>query len=158
MSQFAYLLTYLGLAVFVLAALRRIVAYKKNPQHLRWELYPVPHEGGGRASYGGSYLEDLEWWNKPRETSRIGELSVMVPEMLFLKALWEHNRSLWLVSFPFHFGLYLTFGLVALLTFCAIGQLAGLPVDSGLVALVNVQPQLSISVLSAWMLFSSSST
>jgi nitrate reductase gamma subunit len=136
MSQFVYLLTYLGLAVFVLAALRRIVAYKKNPQHLRWELYPVPHEGGGRASYGGSYLEELEWWKKPRETSRIGELSVMVPEMLFLKALWEHNRSLWLVSFPFHFGLYLTFGLVALLVIGAIAQLAGMSADSGLVALV----------------------
>jgi len=136
MSQFAYVLTYLGLIVFVLATVRRIVAYKKNPQHLRWELYPVPHEGGGKASYGGSYLEDLEWWKKPREISRIGELSVMVPEMLFLKALWEHNRGLWLVSFPFHFGLYLTFGLVALLVIGAIAQLAGMSADSGLLALV----------------------
>ena len=136
MSQFAYLLTYLGLAVFILAVLKRIVAYKKNPMHLRWELYPVAHEGGGRAAYGGGYLEELEWWNKPRETSRIRELSVMVPEMLFLKAAFEHNRSLWYVSFPFHFGLYLTFGLVALLTFCAIGQLAGMQADSGLLALV----------------------
>ena len=47
MSQFAYLLTYLGLAVFILAVLKRIVAYKRNPMHLRWELYPVAHEGGG---------------------------------------------------------------------------------------------------------------
>ncbi len=86
MSQFAYVLTYLGLIVFVLAVLKRIVAYKRNPMHLRWELYPVAHEGGGRAAYGGGYLEELEWWNKPRETSRIRELSVMVPEMLFLKA------------------------------------------------------------------------
>jgi hypothetical protein len=77
MSEFAYVLTYLGLAVFVLAVARRIVAYKRNPMHLRWELYPVAHEGGGRASYGGGYLEELEWWNKPRETSRLRELSVM---------------------------------------------------------------------------------
>jgi nitrate reductase gamma subunit len=136
MSQFAYVLTYLAVAVFVLAALRRIVAYKRNPMHLRWELYPVAHEGGGKASYGGSYLEELEWWNKPRETSRIRELSVMIPEMLFLKAAWEHNRPLWNVSFPFHFGLYLTFGLVVLLVVAAVGELAGLPVDSGLVGLV----------------------
>jgi nitrate reductase gamma subunit len=136
MSQFAYLLTYLALVVFILAALRRIVAYKKNPMHLRWELYPVPHEGGGRASYGGGYLEELEWWNKPRETSRIRELSVMIPEMLFLKAAYEHNRPLWMVSFPFHFGLYLTFGLVALLVVGAVAELAGLPADSGLVGLV----------------------
>ncbi len=136
MSQLAYLLTYLALAVFIVGVLKRITAYRKNPQHLRWELYPVPHEGGGRASYGGSYLEELNWWEKPRETSRIGELSVMVPEMLFLKALWEHNRSLWWVSFPFHFGLYLTFGLVALLVIGAVGQLAGMSADSGLLALI----------------------
>jgi len=136
MSQFAYVLTYLGLVVFIVGVVKRIAAYRKNPQHLRWELYPVPHEGGGRASYGGSYLEELEWWTKPREISRIGELSVMVPEMLFLKALWEHNRSLWLVSFPFHFGLYLTFGLVALLVIGAVAQLAGMSADSGLLALI----------------------
>jgi nitrate reductase gamma subunit len=60
----------------------------------------------------------------------------MIPEMLFLKALWEHNRSLWLVSFPFHFGLYLTFGLVALLVIGAVAQLAGMSADSGLLALI----------------------
>jgi nitrate reductase gamma subunit len=136
MSQFVYALTYLALAVFIVGVLKRIAAYRKNPQHLRWELYPVPHEGGGKASYGGSYLEEVDWWQKPRETSRIGELSVMVPEMLLLKALWEHNRSLWLVSFPFHFGLYLTFGLVVLLVIGAVAQLAGMSADSGLLALV----------------------
>ncbi len=136
MSQFVYALTYLALAVFIVGVLKRIAAYRKNPMHLRWELYPVAHEGGGRASYGGSYLEEVDWWQKPRESSRIGELSVMIPEMLFLKALWEHNRSLWLVSFPFHFGLYLTFGLVALLVIGAVAQLAGMSADSGLLALV----------------------
>ena len=54
MSQFVYALTYLGLVVFIAAVLKRIVAYKRNPMHLRWELYPVAHEGGGKASYGGS--------------------------------------------------------------------------------------------------------
>jgi nitrate reductase gamma subunit len=61
----------------------------------------------------------------------------MVPEMLFLKAAYEHNRPLWMVSFPFHFGLYLIFGLVALLTIGAVLELAGLPADSGLVGLVT---------------------
>jgi nitrate reductase gamma subunit len=136
MSQFVYALTYLALAVFIAGVVKRIAAYKKNPMHLRWELYPVAHEGGGRASYGGSYLEEVDWWQKPREFSRIGELSVMLPEMVFLKALWENNRSLWLVSFPFHFGLYLTFGLVALLVAGAGAQLAGMPADSGVLPLI----------------------
>jgi len=134
MTQFVYALTYLALVLFAVGVVKRIAAYKKNPMHLRWELYPVAHEGGGRASYGGSYLEEVDWWQKPRESSRMGELSVMLPEMLFLKALWENNRTLWLVSFPFHFGLYLTFGLVALLVVGAGAQLAGMPADSGLLA------------------------
>ena len=39
----------------------------------------------------------------------------MLPEILFLRGLWKENRTLWWVSFPFHFGLYLmiaTFGLL----------------------------------------------
>jgi nitrate reductase gamma subunit len=136
MSQFAYLLTYLALVVFVAGALRRIVAYRRNPMHLRWELYPVAHEGGGRASYGGGYLEELEWWNKPRETSRLRELSVMVPEMVLLKAAFENNRPLWLVSFPFHFGLYMIFGLVALLVVGAGAELVGMPTNSGVIGLI----------------------
>jgi nitrate reductase gamma subunit len=136
MAQLVYILTYLAVVVFVAATLKRIVAYKNNPQHLRWELYPVPHETGGRAEYGGSCLEEVDWWQKPRETSRAGELSVMIPEMLFLKALWEHNRPLWLVSFPFHFGLYLTIGLVGLLVLGALGQLVGMSAESGLLSLI----------------------
>jgi nitrate reductase gamma subunit len=31
----------------------------------------------------------------------------MVPEILFLVALREHNRRMWWRSFPFHFGIYL---------------------------------------------------
>jgi nitrate reductase gamma subunit len=84
----------------------RFVMFSRLPMALRWELYPVAHEPG-KASYGGSYLEEFEWWNKPRETSTIGELKVMVPEILFLEALKEHNRKMWTRSFPFHFGLYL---------------------------------------------------
>ncbi len=44
----------------------------------------------------------------------------MVPEMLLLKALREFNRKLWRRSFPFHFGLYLLIGTVALLLFSAL--------------------------------------
>ncbi len=114
MSTFIYLITYLSIIVFVSAVVKRIVHYITNPVHVRWELYPVPHEAS-RASYGGSYLEDVDWWQKEREVSRIGELKVMIPEMLFLKAVWENNRSLWYVTFPFHFGLYLTMGFIGLI-------------------------------------------
>lgn len=123
MTIFVYLSAYAAIIVFVLAMAKRIVDYVNNPIHVRWELYPVPHEEGDRPSYGGSYLEDVDWWQKPRKTSKIGELKVMIPEILFLKAVWEHNRPLWYVTYPFHLGLYFTVAFIALL---GMGVFAGL--------------------------------
>ena len=101
-----YIIAYAALAVFLLGVCVRISIWLRMPIHVRWELYPVAHEGA-RAAYGGSYLEETDWWTKPRHVSWWGELKVMVPEILFLVALREHNRRLWYRSFPFHFGLYL---------------------------------------------------
>ncbi len=107
MTTLAYIIAYIGLAFFLVAVVARFMMWSKMPMHLRWELYPVAHEGKGRAAYGGSYLEESDWWTKKREVSMLGELKVMVPEILFLVALREHNIKLWKWSFPFHFGLYL---------------------------------------------------
>jgi nitrate reductase gamma subunit len=115
MTTLAYVVAYLGLVFFLIACIARFMMWSKMPMHVRWELYPVAHEGGGKAAYGGSYLEETEWWTKKREVSILGELKVMVPEILFLVALREHNRQLWTRSFPFHFGLYLVGGVTALM-------------------------------------------
>ncbi|MDJ0764903.1 MAG: respiratory nitrate reductase subunit gamma [Myxococcota bacterium] len=109
-----YLVAYVAIAIFVVAVIARVVMWTKMPMHVRWELYPVAHEAK-RAHYGGSYLEESEWWTKPREVSLFGELKVMIPEILFLVALKEHNPKLWARSFPFHFGLYLTIGCTVLM-------------------------------------------
>ena len=101
------MIAYCGIAIFLVAVVARFMMWSKMPMHVRWELYPVAHEGGKRAAYGGSYLEELNWWEKPREVSLVGEAKVMVPEILFLEALHKNNRQLWNRSFPFHFGLYL---------------------------------------------------
>jgi nitrate reductase gamma subunit len=108
------LITYVSVAVFVGAVVSRFLKISRLPIHLRWELYPVAHEKG-RASYGGSYLEESNWWTKPRESSRAGELKVMIPEILLLAGVREHNLAHWYRTFPFHFGLYLLAGLIALL-------------------------------------------
>jgi nitrate reductase gamma subunit len=49
----------------------------------------------------------------------------MVPEIVFLKGLWDHNRGLWWCSFPFHFGMYMMITFTVLLAIGAIGQIAG---------------------------------
>jgi len=122
-----HLLTYSCLLIFIVAVALRFYKINTMPLHLRWELYPVAHEKK-RAHYGGSYFEELDWWKKPREASLIGELKVMIPEMLFIKALWENNRSLWYRSFPFHFGLYCLIGWAGLIVLGAIAQIAGVQV------------------------------
>ncbi len=113
MSILPYLVAYASILVFVVACITRVIKWSRMPIHMRWELYPVAHEAG-KAHYGGSYLEEFEWWKKDREVSLAGELKVMLPEIFFLVALKEHNTKLWTRSFPFHFGLYLVTGCIAL--------------------------------------------
>lgn len=44
-----YVAIYLGGLVFTLGSILRAVQYARTPYHLRWELYPVPHEEAQRA-------------------------------------------------------------------------------------------------------------
>ncbi len=125
---FLYGLIYLALITFVVGCVIRAVQYARMPIHLRWELYPVPHEEARRVEHGGSYFEEVDWWEKPTHFNLAGEMRVMVPEMLFLKGLWEYNRKLWSRSFPFHFGLYLLIGGATLLVAATLVSLV-LPVS-----------------------------
>ena len=132
-----YLVAYLAIAVFTIAVIARVLMWSRMPIHVRWELYPVPHEGK-RAAHGGSFLEEGEWWKKPRKVSLVGELKAMIPEILFLVAVKEHNPKLWKRSFPFHFGLYLVIGCtVLMLGGGAVGALSPDLLTGGLGAALN---------------------
>ncbi len=124
-----YLFSWLCILIFVLAASWRVARQLRMPLHVRWELYPVMHEAGRRAEYGGSYMEESDWWEKPRRSSLWNEIRYMVPEILLMRGLWKENPRLWLVSFPFHFGLYLLLGAAGLLFLGALTLLAGHPVS-----------------------------
>ena len=107
MTTLLYAMLCVSAVVGLVATVVRAIGYARAPLHLRWELYPVPHEAADRAAYGGSYFEESNWWTKPSHFNLRGELAAMFAEMLFLKALREFNLRLWWRSFPFHFGLYL---------------------------------------------------
>jgi hypothetical protein len=62
------------------------------------------------VAHGGSRFEEIDWLTKPTRFRLMGQLKFMIPEVLFLKGLYEFNRKLWYRSFPFHFGLYLLGG------------------------------------------------
>jgi nitrate reductase gamma subunit len=121
-----YLVLCLSAVVFVAATVVRAIGYARAPLHLRWELYPVPHEAPERAAHGGSHFEQSDWWTQPVRVHRWGALKATVAEVLFLKALREFNRQLWWRSFPFHFGLYLIMTTIALVL-CAAATTLWVP-------------------------------
>ena len=51
-----YSILYLAALVFLTACVVRAIGYARLPLHLRWELYPVPHEEKKRAEHGGAYF------------------------------------------------------------------------------------------------------
>ena len=106
MTILLYCVGYAGAMVFLAGCLARALWYARQPVHLRWEIYPVPH-------------------------GRPAELKIMLPEILFLKGLWEFNRRMWYVSYPFHLGLYLV-GLAVALAL-AVPPAAGVAGAAGLV-------------------------
>jgi nitrate reductase gamma subunit len=143
-----YILSYLCIFVFILAAGSLVYRQLTLPVHVRWEIYPVQHETTDKLAHGGSYMEELNWWEKKRKGSLLNELKYMAPEILLLRGLWKENRSLWRVSFPFHFGLYLMIATFVLLVLNALVLLWGgdcLPAGGAARALLN-----GLIVLAGW--------
>jgi nitrate reductase gamma subunit len=122
-------LSYASFLVFVVGSLLAVIRYASVPIHLRWELYPVAHEKG--RNYGGSYLEDMDWWTKVRSRSLIGELKYMGREGLLFEQCYRRNRGLWYWTYPFHIGIFLiAFWLLLLVVGAATMLLEG-PAVSG---------------------------
>jgi nitrate reductase gamma subunit len=124
------LVTYISILIAIIAMAIKALRYITASEHFRWELYPVPHEKG-RADYGGSFLEELDWWNKPRHSDMLNEIKEMMKEVFLLKGVYHHNRRVWTFSLPFHFGLYLCIGWLMLLLVGSIIELSGISVSSG---------------------------
>jgi len=119
-----YLFTYFSILIFIALVISKIAKYSSAPVHIRWELYPVAHEGK-RNKYGGSYYEEPEWWKNKIHKSHLAEAWAMFEEIIFLKGVFIHNRKLWYFSFPFHFGLYLIIASFFLIVFSVLLDLVG---------------------------------
>ncbi len=119
-------LVYLSVLIFLVACVARAVRIARAPMHLRWELQPVPHERPGKSMF-----ETVDWWEHSLDKNHFGELAIMIPEILLLKGVWEHNRSLWFPSFALHFGLYMLIGNMALAIVLSIMLISGVSPDAG---------------------------
>ena len=126
MTALLFVFIYAALATSLVAFAVRAARYARMPMHLRWEIYPVPHEAGKRAAYGGSRFEDVDGWKAAIHPNHLGEWKAMATEILFLRGLWEFNRGLWWCSYPFHLGLYLLIATGVAVTAAAfVGGAAG---------------------------------
>ncbi|MTI79399.1 MAG: nitrate reductase gamma subunit [Firmicutes bacterium] len=126
--MFLTLFAYFSILAFIGLTLLKVYQFAKMPMHGRWELYPVPKEGGGRGHYGGSYYEEKEWWNKPRNVSHAGEVIDMLKEMLFIKNLFVNQRRQWWICYALHLGIYVLFVWTFMLFVGAGTELAGISV------------------------------
>jgi nitrate reductase gamma subunit len=106
MSVFLVALTYFAFIFIVLISAAKVIKIARMPAHLRWELAPIPHEKG-KNRYGGSYLEEFEWWHKKQRRSLAAVVIYMAKEIFLLKGVWKNNRTLWPFSFSMHTGIYL---------------------------------------------------
>ena len=122
------LLMYVAYAVFFIGTAYRAYKMANMPVHLRWDLYPIPHEKN-KHHYGGSYFEEIDWWTKPAEVSVTNELKEMSKEIFFIQSMYYNNRPLWIFSFPFHFGLYMSIVFVLLVFLSAFLGLFGMEVS-----------------------------
>lgn len=131
MTILFYLLAYAAIVAFVALVFLKVRCYLKDPVHVRWELYPVAHEGK-KVAYGGSFMEETDWWTKARHIDHMGDIMALVKEVLFLHATFEHNLKLWFRTYPFHFGMYMLMGGIFIMLFAAILQICGV-VEGGFV-------------------------
>jgi nitrate reductase gamma subunit len=129
------LTTYGAVVFFFVAVMIKIVGIARLPIHLRWDLYPIPHEKG-KSRYGGSYFEDPAWWQKPQRKSLSAEIREMAVEIFFLRGVFRNNRPLWFFSYPFHLGLYALVGLVVCLKLSVILSWGSVSIDGAGVGLV----------------------
>lgn len=135
--MFLLIFTYVSLFLFIYLSVRKAKQYAMMPFHGRLDLYPIPKEKG-KTKYGGSYMEETKWWEKPREISLVAEMKEMFKEMLFIKKLFDHQQPFWWLSYSLHLGFYLLAAWTVMVFLGAAMELAGftVPSDNGWSTLV----------------------
>jgi nitrate reductase gamma subunit len=110
---------YIAVLVFIAATVKKLSTIAAMPRHLRWDLYPIAHEGPE-----GSIFQKVEFWRLPRPFSLLHELREMAQEIMLLKKTFLYNRRIWLFSFPMHMGFYLIIAWLGLIVAGSLTELA----------------------------------
>lgn len=100
MEHFSLWAAWFAYVFVVVAYYVKVQKYFKMPQNLRWELYPVVHEKNYK--YGGSYMEEIEYWNKPRHKNIFRSIITLVKRYLFMGSYLEKKKGYWFGLYPWH--------------------------------------------------------
>lgn len=118
-------LVYFAVALFVFKTAITVFKYLKMPRHLRWDLYPVPHQGSEGSKYQKVGFSEL----KPHK-SLFHEIKEMGTEIIFIKRAYINNPNVWRFSFPLHMGLYFGFMFFFFLIVGAVFELNNISVGA----------------------------
>ena len=118
MDTLPWITTYFAYVFVVVGYTYKVWKYFKMPTNLRWEIYPIPHEKG--KGYGGSYMEEPEFWTKPPEKNMLADIWDMAKKYLTMSGYYRRVKSYWLGLYPWHVGFYLIVLFDGLILFGAI--------------------------------------
>jgi nitrate reductase gamma subunit len=127
--------TYIGYIFIVTMYTAKIVKYLKLPLHLRSEIYPLRSDQHEREEK--SYLENLEWWTKPRKKDFIGKTLYLIKEYFLLSDYFRSDKSYWLFLYPWHIGFILIITFHILSFFGAFAELLSFPVGANSPSLIG---------------------
>ncbi len=137
MSSLAWFVTgplvYFAIALAFVMTASTFLKYLNMPRHLRWDLYPIPHQGPE-----GSKYQKVDFHELQPHASLLHELKEMSQEMLFIKKIFINNPKVWVGTFPLHAGLYLGIFWLLLLILGAVLALIGLPASPNSDSILSV--------------------
>lgn len=114
MKEFVLIIAIFSPFLSILGLIIKFYQISSMPLNVRWEIYPVPHES---KKYGGSYLEEVDWAKKPINKNIIGEFIEPAKEIFLLHRVKKFNPyGLWLWSLMLHWGIWLIFLWIAIIT------------------------------------------
>ena len=102
----------------------RVMKYMRMPAHLRWELYPLPHDEGK------SYLEETDWSTKERNKNLLKDILFIVKDYLTFFQYFKLNRAYWVVLYMWHVGFYLIVTFHGLVAIGAIAMIAEVEISA----------------------------
>jgi len=120
--------TYVGYIFIVMMYTIKIVKYLNLPLHLRSEIYPVRSDKQGHQEK--SYLENLEWWTKPREEDFLRKTLYLIKEYFLLSDYFRWDKGYWLFLYPWHIGFIFIITFHILSFFSAFAEVLGVPVEA----------------------------